>query len=228
MRLESDMAMKAAIELGIPPPPSLSPTRPARTVFDAHSPVVTPMDEPEHDDGETPKIARRGGKLNKPSGLLVCIEETNGMPPPPRPTKRFKKLDDDRDELTGDKSFGWLRSSPQSFWQNSPELANTGVVQGPVPGWFSPNTPCLPSCKMDWAMLSPFHANALCLTTSGPISPAVATIWKQPNGGPDAMVAMMLENRYASYKLANEPILAVAMGDHSNWEASASCTGVVA
>ena len=228
IRLESDMAQKAAIELGLPPPPpSLSPTpsRPARTTSDVNSPVVTPMDEPDHDDGETPKIARHG-KLNKPSGLLVCIEETNGMPPPPRPTKRFKKLDDEREELTGDKSFGWLRSSPQSFWQNSPELANTGVV----PGWFSPNTPCLPSSKTNWAMLSPFQSNALCLATSGPISPALATVWKQqPNGSPTtAMVAMMLENRhrYANYKsLANEPILAMAM-DHSNWESSSS--GVVA
>ena len=113
----------------------------------------------------------------------------------------------------------------QSFWQNSPELANTGVV----PGWFSPNTPCLPSSKTDWAMLSPFQSNALCLATSGPISPALATVWKQqPNGSPTtAMVAMMLENRhrYANYKLANEPILAMAM-DHSNWESSSS--GVVA
>lgn len=228
MRLENDLAHKAAMETG-----DMEQIEKVQKILagGGDSPTFTPVAGPDGeteitiDDGQTPKIARER-KVAKGNGLRIRITDSNDMPPPSRPGRSKKP----RESSDGsDKSFDWLRASPQSFWQNSPvdNVSNTGVV----PGWFSPVTPCLPtSSKTYWATLSPFESNALCLATDGPISPALsANGGFLANGGSPttAMVAMMLEARGAranNYVARHEPMLALAMDamNQHNWTPIAS------
>eukprot|EP01047_Picozoa_sp_COSAG01_P071948 COSAG01_NODE_11311_length_1961_cov_13.512621_1_plen_439_part_00 len=255
-RLESDLAQKAAMSEADGDLGAIGPSAAARMLTQARranaaaatsadddsggaSPAVTPTDGPVLGAGDktTPKIARRKASA---SGLRVTVDDSSDMPPPPS-KKRQKGATGSKNEMVdpGDKSFGWLRCSPHSFWQASPTAGD--ITSGVASGWFSPITPYLPAsgstaitdqpsdgqstaASHQWSAFSPLGSPAM-----------LAAACRQACGADGgcspttAMVTMMLEAQTAQRAGGlhllepshdEQGILAQAMG---TWSLSAQC-----